>query len=352
MGRVRRLQAAQTIATLLAGAWRSEPPVLSAARADIESVLPFVANMKIAPLVWWRLRHAGMTDVRGAAGLRDAYRYAALEAEQHHHHIATVLGLLRGASIEPILFKGWDIARCYPQPGLRRYEDIDVVVRPQEFELAQRTLDRHDLGDAIVDLEHAEISQFDRADWDGLFARSALVEAGALSVRVLSQEDRLRAICIHGLKHSFSSAIWLCDIAAALESVGAGFDCDRLFGRVEPQAQWVACAIAAARQILNCDVPQTIAERIGTAPAWLAPVILKGWIAELRRVPYGRAAIHEFRDRPGHLPAIVASRWPNLIQVSMGRNLPLSQAHAWRRWSQKLTYFIVPKRLTRALCKK
>jgi hypothetical protein len=72
--------------------------------------------------------------------LHDAYRQARLAALVHEQEIKHVLSLLRAVDIEPVLVKGWAIARLYPDRALRPYGDIDLCVRPDQFEKAAAAL--------------------------------------------------------------------------------------------------------------------------------------------------------------------------------------------------------------------
>ena len=44
------------------------------------------------------------------------------------------------ANLAIALKEGWAAARLYPTPGLRAYEDIDLYVRPEQYDLARSAL--------------------------------------------------------------------------------------------------------------------------------------------------------------------------------------------------------------------
>lgn len=51
-----------------------------------------------------------------------------------------MLRRLGAAGVEPLLIKGWAIARLYPGAGLRPYTNLDLIVRPSELGAARGNL--------------------------------------------------------------------------------------------------------------------------------------------------------------------------------------------------------------------
>ncbi len=345
----RKLPAAGAIADILAGAWRPAPPPPFVSAAELEEALPMIARTNAAALCWWRLRDGAYARLPGVEVLHDAYRYVALEARLHEMRLQAVLRALRAASIEPILIKGWSVARLYPDTGLRPYEDIDLHVRPDQKEPALAALAASDAAGAIVDFDHAEITVYDSGDWDGLYARSRTVDLAGTAVRVLSPEDHLRAICIHGLKHCFSNPLWLCDVAVSVEAAGREFDWTRCFGNRRPQDQWIACALGIARELLGCELPEDAAKRVGRLPRWLVPIVLDTWVRWAVVGAGERRALGELFDNPASVAAIVARRWPNQLAVSLGRGAPLNDDPLWLQRVQQFQHLFAAKRLLQAL---
>jgi hypothetical protein len=128
-----------------------------------------------------------------------------LSALIHEREIADVLALLRAEGIEPVLVKGWAIARLYPDAGLRPYGDIDLCIRPDQFAQAGRALEcLEDIDGHYVDLHcgftrigqtkaqdgggqdirrlhrfrRFRINRDDMLAWDELFSRSQLAPLG------------------------------------------------------------------------------------------------------------------------------------------------------------------------------
>ena len=264
-----------TIARFLAGAWRpSPPPDLSA--AALASIAPLLLKSGAGALAWWRLRGSALADTPAGRGLREAYRLQALEAEVHALRIADVLGRLRGAGVEPLLVKGWAMARLYPEPGLRHYSDVDLIVRTEESGVARAALRRAPVGYA-VDL-HEGPGHLDAASFDELAGRAQTVALGRTTVRILEPEDHLRVLTLHALRHGIFRPIWLVDLAVAVESRPASFDWTRCFGPDRRRAEWVAGGIGLAHQLLGARLADTpVAGAAERLPGWLGRAVLRSW---------------------------------------------------------------------------
>lgn len=294
------------IAKLLAGSWSHSPGPATAAEniseAELLAVTPLLYQSGAAALAWWRIRESALNSSPAGRLLHDAYRQLRLAARVHEREIGKVFSLLRAEGIEPVLVKGWAIARRYPDPALRPYGDIDLCVRPDKYEQATAALkclesvDGHfvDLHDGFAHIgmrsrggRHAsEILGADLcvrppfhtqarpdnsnrahtrvrpckpdATWDELFERSQLVPLGGDQIRVLGDEDHLRIICLHLLRSGAWRPLWLCDVAVALETRRPDFAWDICLGRDPRQAEWIAATIALARQLLS--VPPALAD--------------------------------------------------------------------------------------------
>src|SRR5207248_570897 len=127
-----------------------------------------------------------------------AFRLLTLQAAIHQTKVEKVLKCFRSANVEPILIKGWSVARRYPQPGLRPYGDIDLIIKPEDHLIASRLATSDELRDCRIDLHPGAFELADRPIAD-LFARSTLVPCGAEQARVLCDEDHLALLAVHFL---------------------------------------------------------------------------------------------------------------------------------------------------------
>ena len=236
---------------------------------------------------------------------------------------STAITLLRSAGVEPLLVKGWAVARLYPERGLRPYGDIDLCVRPEQYATAVAALAAPAAETVAVDL-HNGLPQLHRASLDDVYGRSQLVPLGDFDVRILGPEDHLRYMCIHMLQHGAYRALWLCDIAVVLESLPEDFDWEYLLRGDRRPADWVACTVGLAHQLLGAGLDRIpTAERDRHLPRWLLPSVLRQWSKEEHYMDSGSIA-HSFRH-PAQLLKGLRLRWPNPIQATVHVGGPFNE---------------------------
>jgi hypothetical protein len=195
----------------------------------------------------------------------------------HEQELQKLFGALRSAGVEPIPIKGWVVARLYPEPGPRPYGDFDIVVRPEQYAAAVTVLNEGKSDECPVDL-HRSLGRMHEQSLDALYARSQIARLDKVDIRILAAEDHLVVLIRHFLRHNAWRPLWLCDIAAALESRPTEFDLDRCLGRSRRHAGWVACTIGLAHQLLDAHVENTpVANRANHLPNWLVPAVLRQW---------------------------------------------------------------------------
>jgi hypothetical protein len=320
-GRALKLADGSTVRSLLAGAWRPEPLSVDCSAEELCRVAPLLASSGADALAWRRLRDTDLAGRAEAAGLRDVHRLNTLQAGRREYETRRVFTLLRTSGVEPILIKGWAVARLYPERGLRPYGDIDLCVSPADYARARATLDAPDDRNCWVDLDHDEVDRLDTRPWEELYSRSVLVRLGDEEVRVPCAEDHLRLLCIHLLKEGARRPLWLCDVALAVESRPEGFDWDLCLGESEPQANWVACTVALAGALLGARLEGTPAAGLtDRLPRWLAPSVLGQWGEPFRGA---EPPIRWQLRRPAGLPRALRNRWPNPLEAMVATMSPL-----------------------------
>lgn len=305
------------VAQLLSEAWRGSPPQPLNSARELEEIAPLLLKSGAGGLAWCRVRKTPLRTSRAASHFRQAYRLHSLQAALHERSLKQVIRILRGAGVEPVLVKGWAIARLYPEPGMRPYGDLDLCVSPDHYATARKALESVESEGHNVDL-HLGFGEFYDRQGDDVFARSHLVSLDDQEIRVLSPEDHLRFLCIHLLRHGVVRPLWLCDIAVLLEGRTSDFDWDHCLSGSRQQADWVACAVGLAHQLLGVVVEDTpIARRAQNLPGWLVPAVLHEW-----GVPFqfrGEVAVylrHPIKLLRG-LPAELPRHWPNAIEATM-----------------------------------
>lgn len=316
LGPVSAISGGRAIANLLAGSWRTDPPPYQRSSIDGAQLAPPILETGAGGLAWWRVRDSGL-DFPGASELQEAYRLQTLQSGIHERRIQEAVALLRAADIEPLLAKGWLAAGLYAQRGLRPYGDIDLWVQPGQGPASFEALGYSRGQQYPIDL-HANPPARDRT-WDELMARSHPEPVGDTNVQALCAEDHLYLLSVHMLAHGAWRPLWLCDVAAALESIPTDFDWDYCLRGGKHRPNWLAAAIGLATGVLGASaegLPTSISNV--RLPGWLAPSVLKSWGAGtpyLHTSPVGLTA-----RRPTALWNALRIRWPNPIQVTIDWN--------------------------------
>lgn len=307
------------IADILAGSWRRSPPRLDLSVANLTRIGPQLLKSGAGALAWWRIRHSGCKLLRDVSRqFRSTYLGCAARAAECETEIVDAFNALRSSGIEPILLKGWAIAQAYPESGLRPCGDIDLCVSPDQRMKAEAVLGARDLSSYYVDLDHDTVTRFGECCFERLYARSQLVNLRGSTIRVPSPEDHLRILCLHLLKHGAWRPLWLCDVAAALESRSQTFDWDLCLGINKKRSEWILCAVLLAHQLLGADIGNIEAcRRSRTLPNWLVKSVLKQWdISCAESLP--RFA-EQVAGRLWTMETLKAMhrRWPNPIQATV-----------------------------------
>jgi hypothetical protein len=309
---------AHLVAQALTGAWRSNPPALQLDAAQLDRIAPLLLKSGAGALGWWRVRDSDSYTSSFVTELHQAYRLHSLQALIHEREIERVFTLLNAAGVEPLLVKGWVAARLYPEQGLRPYGDIDLCVRPHQFAAARAALGSLPDQGCEIDL-HCGFEKFGGRSADEIYSRSLLVQLGETAVRVPGAEDHLRVLCIHMLREGAWRPLWLCDIAAAVESLPANFDWDWCMGKKRRWSNWIICALRLAHQLLGAEIENTpAAEQLKPLPQWLTRALLKEWgslqPSMMRR---HHAPMASYLRRPSGILSGFRHRWPNPIEATI-----------------------------------
>lgn len=308
----------QAVATLLTGAWRGRPQPLDLDPNQISIGGTRLLSTGGGGLGWLRLRHClNRTSYLGRL-LREAHRHNLIRSSRYEEQVQDLLSRLATVGVEAILVKGWTVARLYPDPGMRPCGDVDLCVRPDQFQTAVTIL--HDSGGDpdSVDL-HQGVADLEDRGWEQIVKRSRLVPLGEVRVRVLGPEDQLRHLCLHLLRHGAWRPVWLCDVAAALESLPADFDWEYFLHGHSRLTEWVACAIDLARELLGArvDYPDW-AETRRRLPTWMVAALLRQWGALIPGDTHTRDSqpMASYFRQPAGLWKGIGHRWPNPIEAT------------------------------------
>lgn len=313
------------VAQALAGAWRAEPPPPALGDVAWEMAAPLLLGTGAGGLGWRRIRGSGARRTPAAFRFRQAYRLQTILAALHERQLCHILHALRSAGVECLVIKGWAVSRLYPEPGLRPYGDHDLCVRPDQHAAAVAALRPLQEGGCPVDI-HRGIALLEDRRAGEIWRRTRMVPMGDTEARVLGPEDALRHLCWHLLDHGAWRPLWLCDIAAALESRPAAFDWDYFLEGSRRRSEGVVCALALAACLLGARLEDTpLAGRAPALPRWLAPEILRQWGAAYQ---HREPLVHHLRTRSGVLESLRRS-WPDAIKATVGVRAPFNELPRW-----------------------
>jgi hypothetical protein len=204
-------------------------------------------NHRVVPLLAERVKNLDPSrmppEVR--ATLRESRRAQAILALQLTAELFHLLEIFAEAGIETLATKGPALSlRCYGDPGMRQYSDLDLVIREKDIRRATQamlalgyqprvplsTIDAKKIpGEYAFQKSgtHLFIEFHTERTFryhprplriENLFDRRASVTIDGRDVPALSLEDELVLICVHGAKHFWERLMWIADVAALISS--------------------------------------------------------------------------------------------------------------------------------------
>ncbi|MDQ1637011.1 MAG: hypothetical protein QOF62_350 [Pyrinomonadaceae bacterium] len=307
----------ELVARALRGSWRAEDlPPFDLSEPELDQIAPLLMGSGAASLGWRVVDRSPLRKSSSGELLHQAYRLQSLQAEIQEQKIEKVFRLLREASLDAILAKGWAAAGLYPNRTLRPYGDIDICVRSSDHQAVSQLFASPEGSDCWIDL-HRNFSEIGNRTVEDLFSRSKVHRLGQEQVRVLCDEDHVALMCIHLLKHGAWRPLWLCDVAAAMESPAPNFDWELCLGRDTIRASWILSAFGLAHRLLGARTDKLpLKMRALPVPEWLVGHVLQQWSN-----PYARyqapmnhpVPMAEVWRRPSGLIDGLRQRWPNPI---------------------------------------
>lgn len=197
-----------------------------------------------------------------------------------------VFEAITAAKIPLMVLKGADIAlTCYPQPDLRYFDDVDLMVHPEDLRVTTTILEQlgytyhqeyrfeaisqqrsgfvyaRQVANGYVVFEvhtapHAnELGvKFDVA---GLWLRARPVTLHGVQIQAMGLEDLLLFLCWHYRSHFFDRLIWLYDVAMLLLAHGSELDWIRLYrlARRQGMLATIYYVLGWCRQLFKVALP-------------------------------------------------------------------------------------------------
>jgi hypothetical protein len=229
------------------------------------------------------------------ARLTNHHRLTAVKMTVLYRHVATVIHELTRSGPDFLVLKGPAVAhRLYPDPLLRPFGDLDLMVRERDWRHAHdalRTLGftaeeawsgptpkltaacthyevkyRHPTTGVRVEVHFDDLlnAGFASRDLDGYWARAQECSIDGQRVLALSPEDQLLHLCAHAHYHGYTRLCWFTDLAFAIRDHGASLDWDRLLATVEIEEAEVPCyyTLLFLGQLLQVWPPAGVLQRL------------------------------------------------------------------------------------------
>lgn len=247
-----------------------------------------------------------------------------------------------GSQIEALVIKGPVLSqRCYADPGLRQYGDLDLIVRDRDIlritelmislgyearisvaaiqsqKIPGEYVFRHSRSKLLVELHTEKTFRYHPRPLpiEQLFLRQVQMAFDGNAVPALSLEDELVLVSIHGAKHFWERLVYVADIAAFVAR--QQLDWDRLFCAADEVGaqRMLRAALGLAATLLDASLPADVAAAV-RSDSGVASLInqIRRWLPAAGSAPPGVLERAMFRIR---MRGSVASGIPYLLRLSV-----------------------------------
>jgi Uncharacterised nucleotidyltransferase len=335
------LKAAANQGTALSAEWRAllecaSPNIVNSGLNELfhkpldwSRLLMLAEEQGVLPLLAKRLGELDQatvpSEIRGQ--LRDAARAQTLFTLSLTAELFRVLDRFAALGIEVLLTKGPVLsARCYGDPGLRQYTDLDLVVRDDDVLRATKAMIALDY-EPEVPLKAIEAKKVPgeyvflqsgtkllvefhtertfryhpkSLSVEKLFERQARVPFDGRDVPALSTEDELILICIHGAKHFWERLMWIADVSALVSKQAIDWDRATLAAREVQAERMLHIGLLLATDVLSANLPIQVADELRSdAAAESVAKQIAGRLPVVDAEPFGLLGRARFRIRMG-----------------------------------------------------
>ena len=187
--------------------------------------------------------------------------------------------------LETLATKGPALSvRCFGDPGMRQYSDLDLVIREKDIRPATQAM--LDLGYqprvplTVIDAKkipgeyafrksgtqlllefhtertfryHPRPLQIEK-----IFQRRAVVAVDGRDVPALSLEDELMLICVHGAKHFWERLMWIADVAALIARQAPEWDRALAVAHEVGAERILRLGLRLALDVLGAELPAQV----------------------------------------------------------------------------------------------
>ncbi len=332
---------------------RSVDPLVDLDRIPFDQLVELAAYHRVPGVVYRSLVDLGVDDGR-LGGLRATYQGAALG------HGRCLLELVGAVDFLAALDRPWLVVKGpvltdigYRDPGARLYEDLDLLVAPDDLGPALSLIERS--GGSVPELNWPLMTRQRRAEvpvilpsgmsgdlhWhlsvttnirsrfslplDEMVERRRPVPVGSVEVETLDVVDGLLYLCLHGSLSGGHQLVWLKDLEVMIDREPP--DWDELVRRARRYGADLVAALQLdrARTVLGAPVPEAVVDALAADDRWW-----RWWRAREERVGAARWGGY---DRTGRTFVSATSRGlgPSLVQLSRSLVVDVARPAVWER---------------------
>ncbi len=271
-------------------AGRSLPRV----QADWAEVLETTGNHGLIPLAARLLKRQAADDYPPqdfVAELQRRYRVTTLGMMLTYRRVASLLRALTQSGLEFIVLKGPVLGTTvYPDPSLRIFNDLDLLVRERDWAVADQIfrdlgfiperdlpehppklipqailyeLKYHSARDGLLlEVHYDDILNAGLAarNIEGFWQRAAMASIEGIPVKTLSIEDQIIHLCAHVHYHGYTRLNWLSDLAFILRRHRGHIDWEQLISITEEEEAKVPVyySLHFVEKLLHMAVPPDV----------------------------------------------------------------------------------------------
>jgi len=291
-----------------------------AADVDWEYLFQLARRHALIPLLYVNLAREGADSIPVSvlAKLKLHYQENYARNVILSNELCRLIELLKAAGIDAIPYKGPALALfAYGDLGLRRFVDLDVIVKKSDVPRARDllftegytlskplTLAQQDL---LLRTQHN--LQFERDNrrllielhWEvapHLFASSVqenelwqnltTMNLNGHAVNTLAAEDLLFSLCVHGSRHLWERLGWICDVAELIARHELNWKALRQRAAAADSERMLLLGLYLAQKLLQANLPLDIRQRCAD---------------DARLEPLAANIIEHLFNGPAHVPA-------------------------------------------------
>jgi hypothetical protein len=306
--------------TVLSSEVREEVVKIMRNRISWEYVVSQSTSLDIAPLFYYNLKKViGIAGIDGTREipemlvqeLKDSYYSNASQNIVRRHQLCRVLEAFQEVGIPAIVLKGAALAELvYPHPALRPMVDVDLLIRYEDLDSAEKVLqeleyvpyeevpprawwreNHHHLvpyfaKDKLVFIElHHHIvppSKSFTVDIGRMWERAVDTNIAGTRALVLSPEDTILHLSLHLAYSSIGGLKGLCDISEMIRKYKSNLNWEQIIKESKEYEieRYIYYQLWLAKEMLDAEIPSDVLRHLekDIKPGSIEDRVLKGMI--------------------------------------------------------------------------